>query len=335
MIHLEFSPTHPFISSDLTSEARAFIDSYRSKNNNTYIQYRELVKGLIIHILRPEFIYEVLRQVIQFHTQLIAPITINFVENITDEQILNLTKTKDGNYLLTKLFTLLSGFKSTANSTNLNNIIQSVEKIEKVRFQIIVGDKRPLIADMVENNDGLYHFRFERNLDDFWLMERNALRFGLGHDGEHILGNRNGSRVKAIAGITGVILTYFKQLPDDNYAVYILLDNNIVLVLKDLINLSTLVLKSVNSTKQQTVPKFIDRLKPIKGVKLQIGDTIGFTAPWSGDTNRSATGLHFNFVKYQFIQQYRDALGRGENVMSKYPTWFIVPCGSQSPVRCK
>lgn len=325
-----------FVASDLTSEARAFIDSYKSKINSSYIEYRELVKGLISNIQRPELIYEVLRQVAQFHNLLLPPVTINFVESITEEQILGLTAKRDGNYLLTKLFTLLTIFKQRAENTGLANIIKLIEKIESIRFQIIVSDKRPLIADMVENNDGLYHFRFERSLDDFWLMERNALRFGIGHDGEHILGNKNGSRVKTIAGLTGIILTYYQQLPDNNFAVFIALDSEIVLVLKDLIDLSPVVLRSVNSTKRNSVPRFTDNLgKPIKAVKVGIGETLGFTSSWSGAINKSATGLHFTFVRYKFIQQFRDALGRGENVMLKYPTWFIVPCGSQSPVRCK
>lgn len=144
------------------------------------------------------------------------------------------------------------------------------------------------------------------------------------------------------------------MLPDNNYAVYILLhDNRNVIVLKDLINLSPTILKAPKSTKiNGIVPRFINKNgKPISTVKIGVEETIGFTAKWNGNINSSVTGLHFTIVKYQFVQQFRDFLGdigiisakderdhthkADELVINTYKNWLIVPCSSESPVRCK
>lgn len=348
--------TSVYVPSDLSAEAKTLIEKHVGSPHNRFARFEDLAKDLVNFISRPDLIYEVFRQIIYNpeYKSYQYPTAAKFAETLTDSQILKLTETRPGNFLLNKLFNIFKSSSANKNPTIANAAVKLIMRIESVRFQIIANDKRPLIADMVENNEGLYQPRDEKTLDDLWLMERNAFHFGIGHDGEHILGNRNGSRVKAIAGLTGIILTYHKMLPANNYAVYILLnDNRNVIVLKDLINLSPTILKAPSSTKiEDKVPIFIDKKgKPISTVKIGVGETIGFTAKWNGNINSSATGLHFTIVKYQFVQQFRKFLvdigivfakdarehtNKGDELIkNNYKNWLIVPCSSESPVRCK
>lgn len=335
-------PASVYIPSDLSAEAKTLIEKHVGSPHNRFARFEDLAKDLVNFISRPDLIYEVFRQIIYNpeYNSYQYPTAAKFAETLTDSQILKLTETRPGNFLLNKLFNILKSSSANKNPTIANAAVKLLMRIESVRFQIIANDKRPLIADMVENNDGLYQPRDEKTLDDLWLMERNAFHFGIGHDGEHILGNQNGSRVKAIAGLTGVVLTYYSQ--DGTFAVDILLeDSKTVLVIKDLINLSLLIKSAPCSTKglvkhNNGIAKFIDKNgRPISKVKIGVGETLGYTRKWSGNENKSATGMHFTIVKYEFVQQFREALGAGVNSALEHPNWFIVPCSSESPLRCK
>lgn len=186
-------------------------------------------------------------------------------------------------------------------------------------------DNRPNITDMVSPNYGVGR------------LSNGSLRFNvigngiIGHDGEHVLGDRNGSVVKAIDGLTGRVLTYYKQ-GDGSFSIYILLgDKQTVLVLKDVHNPSATVRHAPLTTGRS--PAFLDRNgNPISRVSLHVNDQIGATGTWSGETNTGQVGLHFTFVKFEFIQQYRVNISKGIGSPLEY---YINPCGSSSPVRCR
>ncbi|MFL6253575.1 MAG: RHS repeat domain-containing protein [Pyrinomonadaceae bacterium] len=189
---------------------------------------------------------------------------------------------------------------------------------------------RPLITDMVEPNEGVGtmsngQYRFKIGTD------------GKGHDGEHVLGAREGSTVKTIKGLTGTVLTWYVQETGKttNYSVYILLpDKKTVMVLKDIENLSSKVRSAPQSTGARAASMdFVDNKgRPKSNVTLKAGDKIGTTAKWSGPKNAAQVGMHFTFVKYQNIEQYRTDISHG---ITSQESFFIVPCGASSPVRCK
>lgn len=327
-----------FVPQDVSPEAKSLIEKYKDKSASWQ---KDLGKELIKYIERPDLVLQVLRQLAYINHLYPFYISSQFIESAADGEIQKLTETKYGNLVLNRIFSIFLYAQTKLPASETSKITKLIMRIEGIRVRINVNDKRPLIADMVENGDGLQLLRVERSLDDTWLLDQNAYRFGTGHDGEHILGNQDGSRVKAIAGLTGVVLTYYSQ-NDGTFAVDILLkDNKTVLVIKDLINLSLLIKSAPCSTKglvkdNNGIPKFIDKNgRPISKVKIGVGETIGYTRKWSGKENKGATGMHFTVVKYEFIQQFREALGAGVNSASDYPNWFILPCGSESPVRCK
>ena len=118
------------------------------------------------------------------------------------------------------------------------------------------------------------------------------------------------------------------------------------MVLKDLIDLSPLVLKAPNSTKglskeNNGILRFVDKNgKPISKIKIEAGETIGYTAKWDGEKNKAGVGMHFTIAKFQFIQQYRDFLvvkpfKTLSQVQEIYQNYLLVPCSLESPVRCK
>jgi RHS repeat-associated protein len=186
-------------------------------------------------------------------------------------------------------------------------------------------DDRPNISDMVSPSYGVGtmsdgSYRFKVNEDG-----------KIGHDGEHVLGDRNGSTVRAIAGLTGTVLTYYAQ-GDGSFSIYILLaDKRTVMVLKDVHNPSTIIRQSPLTTGKN--PTFLDRNgNPLSRVSLHIGDQIGTTGTWVGETNRGQVGLHFTFVRFQFIQQYRINIS---NSIGSPPDYYIPPCSPSSPVRCE
>ncbi|MCA1642339.1 MAG: RHS repeat-associated core domain-containing protein [Acidobacteria bacterium] len=95
-------------------------------------------------------------------------------------------------------------------------------------------DNKPNITDMVTPNGGVDSSRFWERRDGT-----------MGHDGGHVLGDRAGSKVSAIAGLTGTVLTWYRQGYNQN-SVYILLPGNkLVMVLKDLENLSSLIKRAL------------------------------------------------------------------------------------------
>ena len=341
-----------FVPTDLTAEAKSIIEKYFKKVCENYFWDEELAKDLLNYIERADLINEVFTQFNTFHQNYIIGFYSTFAESLTASRIQILTKTNYGNLVLNQLFSVLySNYPTTKQYKSQtpfeltndlkNKLKQLAMKIELYRNPVNLNDLRPYIGNMVENNEGLDIERAFRKAGDTWITEQGGYRFGIGHDGEHILGNRNGSRVKAISGLTGIVLTYYSQ-GDGTFAVVILLnDSKTVLVLKDLENLSLLIKSSPCSSKGLTkvnkgIPKFIDRTgKPISKIRIAAGETIGFTRSWIGIKNDKKVGMHFTIVKYQFIQQYREELGEGVNNPEKHPTWFIVPCSSESPVKCK
>ncbi|HEX7316775.1 MAG TPA: RHS repeat-associated core domain-containing protein [Pyrinomonadaceae bacterium] len=190
-------------------------------------------------------------------------------------------------------------------------------------------DDRPNITEMVDPNDGVY------------VQSNGQYRFKIGttsaHDGDHVLGAREGSTIKGAKGLTGTILTWYIQEPGKppNYSVYILLpDKKTVMVLKDIENLSAKVRSAPQSSPGDVKSmKFLNKDgSPKSKVTLKVGDKIGTTAKWSGPVNIYQRGLHFGFVKYQFIEQYRKDISRSRPSPENY---YINPCGASSPVRCK
>ena len=295
------NPNNPFskvfVPNDVTAEARSLIEKYTSRRSRTYIWYEELAKDLVNYVERADLINEIFNQINGFYQYFMIDFYSTFAETLTTPQILTLTKTNYGSLVLNRLFANLYGKPPSYEQCNAagryqitneirNRMRQLAMKIENFRNPTSPDDPRPHIGDMVDNNESLDIYRYNTsNANDPWINEQGDYRFGGGHDGEHILGNRDGSRVKAIAGLTGTILTYHLQLPDRNYSVYILLnDNRTMLVLKDLNNLSPIVLKAPNSTSRNgIIPRFIDKSgKPISTVKIGVGETIGFTRKWSG-----------------------------------------------------
>ncbi len=191
--------------------------------------------------------------------------------------------------------------------------------------EVAPQDNRPLITDMVQNNGGVGtddngNYRFHANPDGT-----------SGHDGDHVLGAREGSTISAISGLTGRVLTWYTQDPGPNgtFGVFILLsDQKTVMVLKDVENLSS----KIRQAPYGTAP-FLDKHgDPISKVFLKAGDRIGSTSPWSGPTNKYQRGMHFGFSHFEFVQQYRDNMRKGKSSPSSY---FIDPCGSSSPARCR
>lgn len=346
-----------YVPNDLTAEAKSLIDKHRLRNSKSYIWFEELAKDLVNYVARGDLVNEIFNQINSFHHEFQIVFYSVFAESLTFPQIQTLTRTNYGSLALNRLFTILYNPSAAPqyNSSGVYEITgelrncfkQSAMKLERFRNPVNSSDARPYIGDMVENNEGLQLQRDISNINNPWLLDQGDYRFSTYHDGEHILGNRNGSRVKAVAGLTGTILTYHLMLPDRNYAVYILLnDNKNVLILKDLINLSPFVLKAPCSTKglvkeNNGIPRFIDRNgRPTSKVKIGVGETIGYTAKWSGEENKGAIGLHFTIAKFQFVQQYRDFLAikyslEIPEVEQAYQKYLIVPCSAESPVRCK
>jgi hypothetical protein len=187
------------------------------------------------------------------------------------------------------------------------------------------SDNRPLITDMVQPNDGVGtddngNYRFHANPDGT-----------SGHDGDHVLGAREGSTISAISGLTGRVLTWYTQDlgPVPTYGVFILLsDQKTVMVLKDVENVSS----KVRQAPYGTAP-FLDKNgNPISKVFLKAGDRIGSTSKWEGPTNKYQRGMHFGFSHFEFARQYRDNMRKAYSSPSSY---FIDPCGSSSPARCR
>ena len=72
------------------------------------------------------------------------------------------------------------------------------------QIQVPPPDNRPNIADMVENNNGVDQDKYKVPGGN-WENEEGVFRFGEGHDGEHVWGDKNGSNVNAIEGLTGIV----------------------------------------------------------------------------------------------------------------------------------
>lgn len=196
-------------------------------------------------------------------------------------------------------------------------------------------DDRPNIADMVEDNNGVDTYVFPEE-NEFWKDIPGRYRFGTGHDGEHVLGSKEGSDVSAIEGLSGTVLGHFNQ-GENLYTVYIKLKgSDTVLVLKDVINLSPKISKS-NVIKKDGTGIFNRKGKILSTTELKPGDKIGQTRKWSDNDleNKSKVGLHFGFVKLANIKDYRINIGKGENSTFTNPEYFVgTPCGVSSPVRC-
>lgn len=204
-------------------------------------------------------------------------------------------------------------------------------------------DSRPLITDMVDNSQGVDD---ERNEDlSPWRNTEGRYRFGTGHDGEHVLGDIDGSVVRAIKGLTGVILGHYRQEKGldgapDMYSVYVRLDSDksTVLVLKDLILLSDKV--KTSPVLSQTGGGLFYRNGSVRSkIALDVGDVIGKTRPWRTSSfqgkNKNKVGMHFLFVKFANIEAFRKNIGEKINNVSANPEYFpYVPCGSSSVVRC-
>jgi hypothetical protein len=194
-------------------------------------------------------------------------------------------------------------------------------------------DNRPRITNMVSDNLGVGKLA---NGEYRFKVGANGLVGGPnGHDGDHVLGAMGGSMVRAITGLTGTVLTWYVQEVGTRnrgplFTVFILLrGSDLVMVLKDLDSLSRLIRRA-----PQTSPgklSFLNRNgTPRSRVDVNVGDEIGTTAPWTNPRNQ--TGMHFTFVHFQFIQQYRENLSQQKGSPAE---WFVAPCGSSSPVSCK
>ena len=225
-------------------------------------------------------------------------------------------------------------------------------------------DDRPYVGYMVADEA-------DHGLDsmDMYPDDDETNRFGSGHDGEHWLTIPEVVDIRAIQGLTGTVLTYFAHQKDPTlYAVLIRLDRapNFVLMLKDVQNLSALV-RSAPQTSAGSTGFTKKNGEPLSKIKLKVGDLIGQTSSWptfDGSQNKYGT-FHFSLLRYDKAQEWRTALGQGalagqvpdiaadsrivtdrHGVMRlgdvpgphnrAYPqSWFVAPCGSASPVRCK
>lgn len=356
----KFSPSFIFIPSDLTAEAKVFIEKHQAKRSGNYVWYKELGKDLINYLERPDFIYEVLRQVASVYLSYMFLANYEFVESLTVIQIQNLLKTKQGNLLIDSIQGWLSPTLNTDNfSVERSKLMQLYMKIERIRVPIIANDKRPYMGEMVGADEDL-------GIDPSIAPGRAeySFRFGGGHDGEHWLTKTVGAQVKATAGIKGIVLTYYYQ-GDGLWNVMILLDNTqIVLLIKDLVTLgpkikqSPLTTKDNEKTPRKDESRFIDANKnPISKIRLNAGDLIGTTMPWklgtasvfySGYPAQVGT-FHFALMKYEFVQNYRSKATGGGGVASDEARnkmtekerqstpaldWYIAPLSPASPVKC-
>ncbi|HMQ05501.1 MAG TPA: RHS repeat-associated core domain-containing protein [Pyrinomonadaceae bacterium] len=211
-------------------------------------------------------------------------------------------------------------------------------------------DDRPNIGGMLGENDAGWD-----PAPGYGYTPEGARRFGEGHDGEHRSSRGPGADIKAIAGLTGTVLQTFVQEPKFGlYTTMILLQKtNIVLILKDIVEPGPKILAALS-----TSTSFTDKSgNPTSKVEIGVGDLIGKTMPW---TKGSGT-FHFAFIKMEFAQRWRNELRAANNVNHTYTpalesrteirkgvrylkdsttgraspmSWWIVPCGSASPVRC-
>lgn len=356
----KFTPSFVFIPSDLTPEAKLFIEKHQAKRSGKYIWYKELGKDLLNYLERPDFIYEVLRQVASIYLSYMFLANVELVEGLIEFQIQNLLKTKQGNLLVDNIQGWLSPtLNSNSFSVERSKLMQLYMKIERIRVPIIVNDKRPYMGEMVGTEEDL-------GIDPSIAPGRAeySFRFGGGHDGEHWLTKTIGAQVKATPGIKGIVLTYYYQ-GDGLWNVMILLDNmQTVFLIKDLvtlgpkIKLAPLTTKDNDKTPRKDESKFTDANKnPTSKIRLNAGDLIGTTMPWKlGSASVFYSGypaqvvtFHFAFIKYEFVQNYRSkATGGGgvadDEVRNKMTekekqstpalNWYIAPLSPASPVRC-
>lgn len=344
---------------DLSAEAQNLIEFYKDKRSSNFVWYKELGKDLINYIERPDFVYEVIKQLSgNISYRLIA--IVELVEAISLHQIQNLLQDKQGYVLLGDLQGWLGSLNNSKYvSIDINRLSRLYLKIESIRFPIIINDSRPYMGEMVDENQDL-------GIDPSVAPGRAAysFRFGGGHDGEHWLTKNIGAQVRATARIKGTILTYY-NISDvagkTLFAVMILMENTqTVLLLKDLVTVSQKI-KTAPLTTKQTVnaSKFTDRNgKPISKITLNPGDIIGTTLSWklnpmttfySKYAGMDLGTFHFAFLKYEFAQLYRStATGVGvatddlrnemvknnEKILPAALSWFIPACSPESPVKC-
>lgn len=357
-----FKSFHPFVflPSDLTAEAKSLIEKHQAKRSSNYIWYKEAGKDLLNYLERPNFIYEVLRQLASTYLSYMFLANFEFVNGLSEAEIQNLLKTKQGHFLIDNVQNWLSPTLNTKNfSLDNATLMQLYMKIERIRVPIIAGDKRPYMGEMVGAAEDL-------GIDPSIMPGRAnySFRFGGGHDGEHWLTKTVGAQVKATQGIKGTVLTYYYQ-GDKLWNVMILLDNTqIVLLIKDLTSLgpkikqAPLTTRDNDKTPQKDESKFTDRAgNPTSKVKLNAGDVIGTTMAWKlGSARVFYSGypvevgtFHFAFLKYEFVQTYRskatggggvasdevrDKMSPKEKASTPALSWYIAPLSPQSPVRC-
>lgn len=120
-------------------------------------------------------------------------------------------------------------------SADRNSLAKFNTKIDSVRVPIIANDKRPYVGDMMAKDEDLgIDMSSYRQRPPFYTF-----RFGGAHDGEHWLTKSIGAEIRAIAGIKGIVLTYYYQ-GEGLWSVMIWLENTkAVLLLKDLVTLGT------------------------------------------------------------------------------------------------
>ena len=204
---------------------------------------------------------------------------------------------------------------------------------------VLPPDGRPFVGDMAKGT---------------LEVVNGDTRFGSGHDGSHWLTEKAGTDIVAIAGLTGTILTYYTQNSEAEgavvYSVLILLKEvNMVFILKDLGSLGPKVNKAPKTYPGHTAI-FKKNGSPISKITLNVGDVIGTTSKWTGFGNDGGL-FHFTFLDAAFVQQFRNLKARGGDIYDGTPaeikamekqgyvvvpkSWFVDPCGSGSPLRCK
>jgi RHS repeat-associated protein len=184
-------------------------------------------------------------------------------------------------------------------------------------------ESKPRIADMVTPNNGVGK---DRNGNYRFAVGPDGT---VGHDGDHVLGASTGSTVSAINGLTGVVLTRFDQGYGD-FTTFILIDGtDLVMVLKDLHDPGDQIRKAPVTTPAK--PNFMNKNgTPQSKVTVKAGDFIGRTNTWTDPVTQ--TGMHFGFVRREFIQEYRINISEQKRSPSYF---FVAPCGAQSPVSCR
>lgn len=323
---------------------------------------KKIAQDLIIIIDQPDLILTIFNQIpntleTNKRIEFVFLIIKEFTELLNSELISKLVQSSNGNILLNNIQKYFGndvpqesfGRKYSQEQKQLSQILFS--KIENIRIVNDLNDNRPSILEMVENNLGMQFYRqnyeLAKNQGLPWIMDQGNYRFGIGHDGEHVLGSKTGSRVKTTLGISGRILGYYSQR-DETWAVILWLEPKpFVLVLKDLVNLSKLVLKSpqIVNNNGNAIPIFDKNKNPISNIKIGINETIGFTRAWTKeDDKKSAIGLHVTVVKYEYIQQFRQYLinkhdpikwRSGQLDVEVLSNYAITPCGNESPIKCR